>query len=53
MGRPLMEKIRGLDPDALVTDCLSCRLQFNQHLPIPVFHPVEILAGGQSPLTRR
>ncbi len=53
MGRPLMEKIRGLDPDALVTDCLSCRLQFNQHLPVPVFHPVEILAGGQSPLTRR
>jgi len=35
-----------------VTDCLSCRLQFNQLLPHKVLHPVEILreayrAGAQ------
>jgi glycerol-3-phosphate dehydrogenase subunit C len=42
-----MEKFRERNPDALVTDCLSCRLQFSQHLPFPVFHPVERLGGGQ------
>ena len=31
------------NPERLVTDCLSCRLQFNQLLPYAVFHPVEIL----------
>jgi glycerol-3-phosphate dehydrogenase subunit C len=44
LGRPLMEKIRACDPQAIVTDCLSCALQFRQVLPCPVFHPVEILA---------
>jgi glycerol-3-phosphate dehydrogenase subunit C len=44
LGRPLMEKIRTREPQAIVTDCLSCRLQFQQVLPYPVFHPVEILA---------
>jgi glycerol-3-phosphate dehydrogenase subunit C len=43
MGQPLFEKIRELDPEVLVTDCLSCRLQFQQHLPYPVRHPIEIL----------
>lgn len=38
-----MEKIRSQEPQAIVTDCLSCRLQFQQVLPYPVFHPVEIL----------
>jgi glycerol-3-phosphate dehydrogenase subunit C len=52
MGLPLMEKIREKDPDALVTDCLSCRLQFRQHLSYPVHHPIEILAGGQLPVKR-
>ena len=44
LGRPLMEKIRARDPQAIVTDCMSCSLQFRQVLPYPVFHPVEILA---------
>jgi hypothetical protein len=30
-------------PETLLTDCLSCRMQFNQMLPQPVAHPVEIL----------
>jgi glycerol-3-phosphate dehydrogenase subunit C len=44
LGRSLMEKIRAREPQAIVTDCLSCRLQFQQVLPYPIFHPVEILA---------
>ncbi|HXP95686.1 MAG TPA: heterodisulfide reductase-related iron-sulfur binding cluster [Telmatospirillum sp.] len=43
MGRRLMAKIKASDPDKVVTDCLSCRLQFNQMLAYPVAHPVEIL----------
>jgi len=41
--RHLMDKVRGIDPDRIVTDCLSCRLQFNQLLPFPVSHPIEVL----------
>jgi glycerol-3-phosphate dehydrogenase subunit C len=43
LGSRLMEKIKEADPDYIVTDCLSCRLQFNQMLPYKVYHPVEIL----------
>lgn len=38
-----MAKIKELNPEKLVTDCLSCRLQFNQLLPYKVQHPIEIL----------
>lgn len=44
VGRPLMDKIRELSPASIITDCMSCRLQFNHALPYPVFHPMEILA---------
>jgi glycerol-3-phosphate dehydrogenase subunit C len=43
LGSSLMEKIRTLNPQRIVTDCLSCRLQFNQLLPYDVLHPIEIL----------
>ena len=43
MGSPLMAKIKALNPDKLVTDCLSCRLQFNQMISYKVYHPIEIL----------
>lgn len=43
MGSGLMEKVKALDPERLVSDCLSCRIQFNQLVPHKVFHPVEIL----------
>ncbi len=44
LGRRLAEKIRAAAPEALVTDCLSCRLQFQHLMPeIRVFHPLEIL----------
>ena len=43
-GRPLFEAIDSLSPERIVTECLSCRLQFDQALGLPVYHPVEILA---------
>jgi glycerol-3-phosphate dehydrogenase subunit C len=45
-GQPLMDKMRAADPDRIATDCLSCRLQFNQALPHPVSHPAEILLAA-------
>ena len=39
----LMTKIKEADPQRVITDCLSCRLQFNQLLPYEVYHPIEIL----------
>ena len=39
---------RELTPERLVTDCLSCRMQFNQLLPVDVVHPVEILRESYS-----
>jgi glycerol-3-phosphate dehydrogenase subunit C len=46
IGRRLMRKVEAVAPETLLTDCLSCRLQFNQMLPQPVVHPVEILAAA-------
>ena len=43
LGRPLINKIQAAVPQAVVTDCLSCRLQFEHLLPYPVYHPLEIL----------
>ena len=43
LGSRLMDKINDLAPERIVTDCLSCRLQFNQLLPYAVQHPVELL----------
>ena len=51
LGSRLIRKIKEMNPQILVTDCLSCRLQFNQLLPSKVLHPVEILRkayGAQS-----
>jgi glycerol-3-phosphate dehydrogenase subunit C len=43
LGSRLMDKIRSLEPESIVTDCLSCRLQFNQILPFEVYHPIEVI----------
>jgi glycerol-3-phosphate dehydrogenase subunit C len=43
MGSPLIARIRHMTPDRLTTDCLSCRMQFNQMCSYPVLHPIEIL----------
>jgi glycerol-3-phosphate dehydrogenase subunit C len=49
MGSRLMEKIKDINPETLITDCLSCRIQFNQELPYPVLHPVEVLNRAYGP----
>ena len=51
MGSRLMAKVRTLDPERLVCDCLSCRIQFNQLVPHRVFHPVEILRESYANFT--
>ena len=43
LAAPVLGKIRDLNPEGIVTDCLSCRLQFRHALPYPVYHPMEIL----------
>ena len=43
IGSRLKAKIRQLDPERLLTDCLSCRMQFNQITAYPVSHPIEII----------
>ena len=43
LGTSITAKIKATAPDAVVTDCLSCRLQFQHLLPYPVVHPLEIL----------
>ncbi len=48
LGNKLMDKIKALDPEKIVTDCLSCRLQFNQLLPYKVQHPVELIREAYS-----
>jgi glycerol-3-phosphate dehydrogenase subunit C len=44
LGSRLMAKIKQMNPDHLMTDCLSCRLQFNQMTKYPVIHPIEVLS---------
>lgn len=43
LGSRLMKKINDLNPEKLVTDCLSCRLQFDQLTSFAGVHPIEIL----------
>lgn len=43
LAAPVLKKIRDLNPDGIVTDCLSCRLQFMHALTYPVYHPTEIM----------
>ena len=47
LAAPVLKKIRTLNPDGIVTDCLSCRLQFRHALPYPVHHPMEILNAAE------
>ena len=48
LGSSVAAKISGHEPDIVVTDCLSCRLQFHHLLPFQVCHPLEILADAYS-----
>ncbi|MGQ9669234.1 MAG: heterodisulfide reductase-related iron-sulfur binding cluster [Desulfosoma sp.] len=49
LGASLMEKITKEDPQAIVTDCLSCRLQFQYALGLPVYHPIEVMGQALVP----
>jgi glycerol-3-phosphate dehydrogenase subunit C len=46
LGAKITDKVGAHVPDAVVTDCLSCRLQFQHLLPFPVYHPLEILISA-------
>ena len=48
LGKRLMEKIKEVNPEQIITDCLSCRLQFDQLLPYKVIHPIELLRESYS-----
>jgi glycerol-3-phosphate dehydrogenase subunit C len=43
VSKRLITRIQEINPEAIVTDCLSCRLQLKHLLPYPVLHPVELL----------
>ena len=43
ISKRLVTRIQEINPEAIATDCLSCRLQLKHLLPYPVLHPVEIL----------
>ena len=43
LGKSLLDAINEIGPDVIVTDCLSCRLQFEQFTPFAVRHPIELL----------
>ena len=44
VGQPLFDTMSKAAPDAIVTECLSCRLQFDFALQVPVLHPMEMFA---------
>jgi glycerol-3-phosphate dehydrogenase subunit C len=46
IGRRVRDKIDAAAPTTVLTDCLSCRLQFDQMQQRPVAHPVEILSAS-------
>ncbi|MBW1780859.1 MAG: FeS-binding protein [Deltaproteobacteria bacterium] len=39
----LIGRIKDINPEVITTDCLSCRMQFNQLTPYRVVHPIEII----------
>jgi len=43
IGSRLIAKIKGTNPEVLTTDCLSCRMQFNQLTSFKVLHPIQII----------
>ena len=52
IGRPLIDKIARANPNKIITDCLSCRLQLHQTTGLEVLHPIEILQKALDDPTR-
>jgi glycerol-3-phosphate dehydrogenase subunit C len=59
IGSRLMARLKSLNPELVATDCLSCRMQFNQLTPYEVVHPIQIIhraydlfgaASGRNPI---
>lgn len=48
IGGRLIAKIKSLNPEIIVTDCLSCRIQFNQLTNYNVLHPIQIIRESYS-----
>jgi len=50
IGSRLVARLRSLNPEVVATDCLSCRMQFNQLTPYEVVHPIQLIhqAYGQA-----
>jgi len=44
IGAPMLAKLTAARPHWGVTDCPTCTLQMEQYSPIPICHPVELLA---------
>jgi Fe-S oxidoreductase/FAD/FMN-containing dehydrogenase len=43
-GRPLFERVVGLIPDLVVSECSTCRMQLEQATGLDSMHPAELLA---------
>jgi FAD/FMN-containing dehydrogenase/Fe-S oxidoreductase len=43
-GKPLFDRIAGVAPDILVSDCSTCRMQLAHATGLPTVHPVTLLA---------
>jgi len=43
IGSRLMVRLKSLNPELVATDCLSCRMQFNQLTPYEAVHPIQII----------
>jgi glycerol-3-phosphate dehydrogenase subunit C len=48
IGSRLIAKIKSLNPEVIATDCLSCKIQFNQLTNYEVLHPIQIIKESYS-----
>lgn len=48
IGSRLIAEIKSINPEVLATDCLSCRIQFNQLTSYRVVHPIQIIRESYS-----
>ena len=46
VGRKLFDQIRQLEPDFVICDSETCRWWIAKHTDLPVYHPLEIMAGA-------
>ncbi len=50
IGSMMINRLDGVDVEAGVTDCPTCRMQMEQFSEKPIFHPIEIIANSLSSL---